>query len=174
MRRENMRRFVLLLTLTVFMVAVSACAGDTNGTDENETPDHDNAVEDVDEEVEEDAGNAEAEEEYVVSEGMYQKQMDDETIEVETNDETKTFTLSDEAKNEIDEFETGEEFSFMHHPHKKHHMIDVIKEKDYKWHEKHHGHDFQYDRHHHHYDKMHRGHNENHHKGHHHHHDKSE
>src|SRR5690625_25454 len=124
MRRENMRRFVLLLTLTVFMVAVSACAGDTNGTDENETPDHDNAVEDVDEEVEEDAGNAEAEEEYVVSEGMYQKQMDDETIEVETNDETKTFTLSEEAKNEINEFETGEEFSFMHHPHKKHHMID--------------------------------------------------
>src|SRR5699024_3999624 len=107
MRRENMRRFVLLLTLTVFMV-VSACtsAGETNGTDENEAPDNDNAVEDVEEEVEDDAGNAEADEEYVVSEGMYQKQIDDETIEVKTNDETKTFTLSDEAKNEIDELET--------------------------------------------------------------------
>src|SRR5699024_10628995 len=136
MRRENMRRFVLLLTLTVFMVVVSACtsAGETNGTDENETPDKDNAVEDVEEEVEDDAGNAEADEEYVVSEGMYQKQIDDETIEVKTNDETKTFTLTDEAKKEIDELETGKEFSYIQHPHNIHHMKEAIKKKYYKWH----------------------------------------
>ena len=165
-----MKRFVFLWTLAVFMVVVSACASDTNGSDENETHDNDNAVE----EVEDDAGNTEVDEEYVVSEGMYQKQIDSETIEVEINDEIKTFKLSDEAKNEIDELETGEEISFMHHPHKKHHMMDAIKEKDYKWHDKHHEHDFQYDRHHYHYDKKHRGHKGNHHKGHPHHHDKSE
>jgi len=171
-----MKRILFLLTLAVCMVVVSACAsaGDTNGSDENETPYNDNAVDDVDEEVEDDAGNTEVDEEYVVSEGMYHKQMDRETIEVEINDEIKTFKLSDEAKNEIDELETGEEFSFMHHPHNKHHMIDAIKEKDYKWHDKHHEHDFQYDRHHYHYDKKHRGHKGNHHKGHPHHHDKSE
>src|SRR5699024_12872102 len=86
-RRDYMRWFLLLLTLTVFMVVVSGCAstGETNGTDENEAPDNDNAVEDVEEKVEDDAGNAEADEEYVVSEGMYQKQIDDETIEVKTD-----------------------------------------------------------------------------------------
>lgn len=154
-----MKKYIIWISLFLIFLVVSACSNNTNENTERTEPTSGYSVEEKEDPL------TEEETENWIGAGVHHKNIDSETIEIETTDNKVLYVLSESAKEDLNKIENNSEISFLyqHHTDKKHPVIQSIKDVNYDW-ESHHNQKHKFDEHYHNHNQEHHKENKNHHK----------